>query len=312
MDGMKSTVDGGEQAGAVLLSGASGMVGGALRQALIAQGVPVRQLVRGPTRAAGQIAWNPATVPAVRDAAKLEGCAAAIHLSGASVAGRRWTESYRREMTASRVDTTHALSETLAGLKRKPQVLVVASAVGIYGDRGDELLDESSQPGAGFLAELCRSWEAAAVPAVEAGIRVVHARLGVVLGRGGALAKMLPAFRLGLGGPLGNGRQWMSWVSLEDAIAALLFALATPALTGAINVTSPEPLTNAAFTRALGKALHRPALLPAPALALRLAFGQMADETLLASQRVVPSRLIAAGFQFKHAAIDEALRASVR
>jgi uncharacterized protein len=312
MDGMKSTVDGGEQAGAVLLSGASGMVGGALRQALIAQGVPVRQLVRGPTRAAGQIAWNPATVPAVRDAAKLEGCAAAIHLSGASVAGRRWTESYRREMTASRVDTTHALSETLAGLKRKPQVLVVASAVGIYGDRGDELLDESSQPGAGFLAELCRSWEAAAVPAVEAGIRVVHARLGVVLGRGGALAKMLPAFRLGLGGPLGNGRQWMSWVSLEDAIAALLFALATPALTGAMNVTSPEPLTNAAFTRALGKALHRPALLPAPALALRLAFGQMADETLLASQRVVPSRLIAAGFQFKHAAIDEALRASVR
>ncbi|MDR3739496.1 MAG: TIGR01777 family oxidoreductase [Terracidiphilus sp.] len=309
---MNSAIHASEQPGAVLLSGASGMLGSSLRQALMEQGVPVRQLVRGTARAAGQIAWNPAVMPAVHDTAELVGCAAAIHLSGASVAGRRWTESYRGEMTVSRVDTTRALAETMAGLQRKPRVLVVASAVGIYGDRGDELLDESSQPGTGFLADLCRAWEAAAAPAVDAGIRVVHARLGVVLGRGGALEKMLPAFRLGLGGPLGNGRQWMSWVSLEDAIAALLFAVKTTTLTGAMNVTSPEPVTNAAFTRALGRVLHRPAMLPVPAVALQLLFGEMADETLLASQRAVPSLLLGAGFRFAHATVDEALRAAVR
>ena len=245
------------------------------------------------------------------NAAALEGCAAAIHLSGANVAGQRWTESYRREMTSSRVETTRALAETLAGLNRKPEVLVVASAVGIYGDRGDEMLDENTETGRGFLADLCRTWEAAAEPAMQAEIRVVHARFGVVLGRGGALGKMLPAFRLGLGGPLGSGRQWVSWISVDDAVAALLFAVKTQALAGAMNVTAPQPVTNAAFARALGRAVHRPAVLTAPAFALRLAFGQMADEALLASQRVVPSRLLGAGFQFRHAMIDAALKAAL-
>jgi uncharacterized protein len=295
---------------AVLMSGASGMLGSAVRKALTAQGMAVRQLVRGPARGEGQIPWNPAAQPAVADPAALEDCTAAIHLSGSSVAGGRWTAAYRRELISSRVDTTHALATALSELQQKPQVLVVASAVGLYGDRGDELLDESSPAGTGFLADLCRTWEAAAQPAADSGIRVVHARFGVVLGRdAGALKKMLPLFRTGLGGNLGDGRQWMSWVSLQDAVAALLFAVATPALTGAINVTAPNPVTNAAFTRALARQLQRPAVLSAPAFALRLVFGQMADEALLASQRAMPSRLICAGFQFTHSTVDEALAA---
>lgn len=294
----------------VLMSGASGMLGDAVRKILIKHGMAVRQLVRGAARSAEQITWNPAARPAMAETAALEGCAAAIHLSGASVAGGRWTTAYRRELAASRVDTTRALATTLAGLHVKPQVLVVASAVGLYGDRGDELLDESSPAGTGFLADLCRDWEAAAQPATEAGIRVVHARFGVVLGRdAGALSKMLPLFRSGLGGNLGNGRQWMSWVSLEDAAAALLFAIATATVAGAINVTAPNPVTNAAFTRALARQLRRPAVLPAPAFALRLAFGQMADEALLASQRALPTKLLGAGFRFAHPTVEEALAA---
>jgi len=308
---MESGIHMGELPGPVLLSGASGMLGSALRQALAGQGVAVRQLVRGAVQGEGQIAWAPAAERAVAEPSALEGCAAAIHLSGASVAGRRWTASYRREMAASRVETTRALAETLAGLGRRPEVLVVASAVGIYGSRGDEVLDESSQAGTGFLAELCRAWEAAAEPARRAGVRVVHARFGVVLGRGGALAKMLPVFKLGLGGPLGSGRQWMSWVSLDDAVAALLFAARTSELTGALNVTAPEPVTNAAFTRALGWVLRRPAVLAAPAAALRLVFGEMAEEALLASQRAVPRRLLDAGFRFGYPEIDGALRAAL-
>lgn len=296
------------QAAKVLMSGASGMLGDAVRKALTTHGIAVLQLVRGAVREEGQIAWNPVVNPAVPEPAALEGCTAAIHLSGASVAGGRWTASYRREMTASRVDTTRALATAIAGLHARPQVLVVASAVGFYGNRGDELLDESSPAGTGFLADLCRNWEDAARPAVEAGIRVVHARFGVVLGRdAGALKKMLPLFRAGLGGNLGRGRQWMSWVSLEDAVAALLFAVETPSVSGAINVTAPNPVTNAAFTRTLARQLHRPAVLPAPAFALRLAFGQMANEALLASQRAMPSKLICAGFRFRHATIENAL-----
>lgn len=304
---MKVRLEAPKQA-AVLMSGASGMLGSAVRQALSARGMEVRQLVRGAAHGEGQIGWNPAAQPAVADPAALEDCTAAIHLSGSSVAGGRWTAAYRRELISSRVDTTHALATALSGLQQKPEVLVVASAVGLYGDRGDELLDESSPAGTGFLADLCRTWEAAAQPAVDSGIRVVHARFGVVLGRdAGALKKMLPLFRAGLGGNLGDGRQWMSWVSLQDAVAALLFAVATPAVTGAINVTAPNPVTNAAFTRALARQLHRPAVLPAPAFALRLVLGQMADEALLASQRAMPSRLICAGFQFTHSTVDEAL-----
>jgi uncharacterized protein (TIGR01777 family) len=296
----------------VVLSGASGMLGAALRCALEARGRPVLQLVRSAPASPGQLTWNPAAKPAIGDSRVLEGCAAAIHLSGASVAGQRWSAAYQREITASRVDSTQALATALAGLRRPPQTLLAASAVGIYGNRGDELLDDCSAPGTGFLASVCRQWEAAAQPAADAGIRIVHLRFGVVIGPGpGALVKMLPLFRLGLGGRLGSGRQWMSWISLTDAIAAILFALETPALAGPVNLTSPHPVTNAAFTQALAEQLQRPAFLPAPAFALRLVLGPMADETLLASARVFPVRLLAAGFRFAHPTVTEALAAAL-
>jgi hypothetical protein len=296
----------------IVLSGASGMLGTALRRRLEALRVPIVQLVRGAPRGDGQVSWDPAAMPAIADTSALEGSWAAIHLSGASVAAHRWTAAYKRELTASRVESTRAIAMILAGLRKPPQTLVVASAVGIYGDRGDAVLDEASAPGVGFLAEVCQKWEEAANPAADAGIRVVHARFGVVLGRGpGALEKMLPVFRLGLGGRLGSGRQWMSWVSVEDAVAAILFALENESLAGAVNVVSPNPVTNAEFTRALARLLHRPAVLPAPTFALRLALGQMADEALLASARVAPAKLMSAGFEFAHPTVDRALAAAL-
>lgn len=296
----------------VALSGASGMLGTALRHALSTRRNETLQLVRGAPATSSQLGWNPAAEPPLADPAALEGLAAAIHLSGASVAGGRWTAAYRREIAVSRVRSTQSLAGLLAGLHRPPRVLLVASAVGFYGDRGEELLDEESAPGTGFLAALCKQWEAAAQPAVEVGIRVVNLRFGVVLGRGpGALARMLPVFRMGLGGRLGTGRQWMSWISLGDAINAILFAMDTAALAGAVNMTSPNPVRNAEFTRALARQLGRPAVLPVPAFALRLALGQMADEALLASARAVPGRLTAAGFRFTHPSLEEALAAAL-
>jgi uncharacterized protein (TIGR01777 family) len=294
----------------IVLSGASGSLGTAIRAQLALRGTPVLQLVRGVASGEGELGWDPGRWPPVKNPEPLEGCAAAIHLSGANLAGRRWTDDYRREIVASRVDSTRALAKTLAGLRTPPQTLVVSSAVGIYGDRGNLMVDEFSEPGDGFLAHLCRLWEEAAQPAAVAGIRVVHARFGVVLGRGpGALQKILPLFRLGLGGRLGSGRQWMSWISLDDAIASLLFAVKTDSLGGPVNVTGPTPVTNAEFTKALGRAVHRPAILPAPAFALRIALGQMADEALLTSTRAVPTRLLEAGFRFKHPVVEEALAA---
>jgi uncharacterized protein len=296
----------------ILLSGGSGMLGSAVRQALRGRGAGVVQLVRRDPVEAGQLKWNPGASPPVEDPEPLEGLSVAIHLSGASVAAHRWTPAWKREMWLSRVESTRALATTLAALRQPPKTLLVASATGIYGNRGDQLLDESSAPGQGFLADLCREWEAAARPAVEAGIRVVHLRFGVVLGPGaGALAKMLPLFRLGLGGRLGSGLQWMSWISLADAGSAILFAMDTPSLAGPVNLTAPQPVTNADFTRALGKAVRRPAVLPAPAFALRLALGAMADEALLASARVVPAKLGDAGFQFMHPTMDGALDAAL-
>lgn len=296
----------------VALSGASGMLGTALRRALSARQTPALQLVRGTPASSSQLAWNPAVEPALADCEALEGLGAAVHLSGASVAGHRWTTAYKQELAASRVQSTQALAQLLASLRHPPQALLVASAVGLYGDRGEELLDESSPAGVGFLAQLCKEWEAAAQPAADAGIRVVNLRLGVVLGRGeGALAAMLPAFRLGLGGRLGTGRQWMSWISLEDAIRAILFGIDTPGLAGPVNLTAPNPVRNAEFTRALGHQLKRPAVLPVPTTALRLAFGRMADEALLASARVVPQKLMAADFSFTHETIDQALAAAL-
>lgn len=288
------------------------MLGTALRQALVERGVRILRLVRREPGSADEIRWDPSDPKALFDLRPLESLAAAIHLSGASVAGHRWSEAYKREMVESRVESTGVLASVLSSLRQPPGAFVAASAAGFYGNRGDELLDERSGPGNGFLADLCRAWETASQPAVAAGIRVVHPRFGVVLaGEGGALGKMLPVFRLGLGGRLGSGRQWMSWISLADTVAALLFLIETPALAGPVNLTAPEPVTNAEFTRALARAVHRPAILPAPAFALRIALGQMADEALLASARVYPARLVSAGFQFAHPTVGAALTAAI-
>ena len=298
--------------GRIILSGASGMLGSALQRALATRGIPTLQLMRRGPAAAGQLQWNPGEERIIESPAPLEGAVAAIHLSGASVASHRWTDAYKREMAASRVESTHKLAKVLAALRTPPKTFVVASAIGIYGDRGDELLTEASQAGSGFLANLCRHWEAAAEPAVQAGIRVVHTRFGVVLGPGhGALQQMLPPFRVGLGARLGSGRQWMSWVSLADVIAAILFALEQTKLAGPVNVTAPNPLTNAEFTRALGQQLHRPAFLAVPAFAVRMLFGQMGDEALLASARVQPEKLLTSGFRFSMPEINRALRAAL-
>lgn len=289
------------------------MLGTAVRRALDTNGIPNLQLVRRKPAAEGEIQWRPASDPAIPDTTPLEGASAAIHLSGANVSAHRWTESYKREMIASRVDSTRRLATTLAGLRKPPRVFVVASAIGIYGDRGDEILDESSQPGSGFLADLCQQWEAAAEPAGRAGIRVVHLRFGVVLGPGeGALKQMLPPFKFGLGARIGSGRQWMSWVGLEDLVAAVLFTLERQEIEGPVNVTAPNPVTNADFTAALGRQLHRPALLSVPPFAMKLLFGQMADEALLASARVEPRKLLENGFRFSQPNLDQALAAALK
>ncbi len=298
--------------GRFLLSGASGMVGSALRAELGARHARVTQLVRRIPQTAAELHWNPAAAIPIADARPLEGLDAVIHLSGANLSARRWTPEYRREMAASRLDSTRALAALLADLRRPPRAFLVASAIGIYGDRGEEVLDESSAPGRGFLADMCREWEAAAVPAAQAGVRVVHMRFGVVLAPGaGALAMMLPIFRLGLGGRLGSGKQWMSWISLGDLGSAVLFLLESPSLHGAVNLTAPHPVTNSVFTRTLARLLHRPAVLPAPAFALRLALGSMADEALLSSTRVLPRKLLDAGFRFARPSIEEALHQAV-
>ena len=297
----------------VLLSGSSGLIGSALRHQLAQSGYPCRQLVRRPARTAEELEWHPESGRGP-DPALLRGAEIAIHLSGANISAGRWTDARKRELVASRVAPTRALASALCQTEPRPRVLVCASAIGIYGDRGDELLDENSTPGQGFLPETCLAWEAAAAEAAQCGVRVVSVRFGIVLSpKGGALAKMLPLFRLGLGGPLGHGRQWMSWISLEDVVYALIFlgqrALEDPSAppVEAVNVVAPNPVRNIDFTCQLGQTLHRPAILPAPAFALRLVFGEMADQTLLASARVVPARLQQKGFEFRHPTLVEAL-----
>jgi uncharacterized protein (TIGR01777 family) len=298
----------------VLLSGASGLIGTALRETLAQQGYPCKQLVRRPARTSEELEWNPQSGK-TPDSSRLSGTEIAIHLSGANISSARWTDARKRILVESRVEPTRALAAALCQTEPRPKVLVCASAIGIYGERGDEVVDENSAPGQGFLPETCLAWEAAAAEAAACGIRVVSARFGIVLSpKGGALAKMLPLFRLGLGGPLGNGREWMSWISLEDTARALIFlgqsAIDDPSAppVETVNVVAPSPVRNVDFTRQLGRALHRPAILPAPAFALRLAFGEMADQALLASTRVAPARLQQKGFQFHHPTLAEALR----
>lgn len=293
----------------VAVTGASGLIGRALVPALAGRGHRVLRLVRR-APAVGEGHWDP--MRAELDPHVLEGVDAVVHLAGESLAAGRWTHARKHRILDSRVRGTRLLAETLARMAPRPAVLVSMSAVGIYGNRGDELLDETSAAGNDFLATLCMEWERAADPAAKAGVRVVHPRLGPVLAaQGGALEKMLPPFRLGIAGPLGGGGQWMSWIALDDAVAALIIAVESNALSGPVNVVAPNPVTNAEFTRTLARLLRRPALLPVPAIALRLAFGKLADAALLASQRVRPAALERGGFRFAHPELGDALRAAL-
>lgn len=291
----------------VALTGATGMVGRQLAALLTTGGHEVLRVSRRRTTEPDSVGWDPQR--GIDDPARLEALDAVIHLAGENVASR-WTKRQRAAIRDSRVIGTQRLVEQLKALRQPPRALVCASAVGYYGARGSEPLDESAEPGAGFLAEVCQEWEAATHPATQVGVRVVNARLGVVLHpAGGALARMLPPFCLGLGGPLGNGRQHLPWITLNDAISALYFAAVCSELSGPVNLVAPQPTTNAQFTRALGRALKRPAILPAPAFALRLALGQMAQEMLLTGANVQPTKLLAAGYRFRDPQLQPALQA---
>jgi uncharacterized protein (TIGR01777 family) len=292
----------------IAVTGAGGLIGSALLRRLAADGHRVSPLVRREA-APGEISWDPEG--GRLDPKDLEGVQAIVHLAGENI-GVRWTPARKARIRSSRLAGTRLLSDTLGSLRSPPGVLLSASAVGIYGDRGDEILTEHSAPGDAshdFLARLGQEWEAAADAARQAGIRVVHPRFGLVLSRrGGALGRMLLPFRLGLGGRLGSGSQWMSWISIDDVADALMHLLRNDTLRGPVNVTAPEPTRNRDFTRTLGRVLSRPTPFPVPAPALRLAFGEMADATLLASTRVVPPRLLDSGFRFRYPELDVALR----
>jgi len=290
----------------VAITGGTGLIGRALTGLLRTGGHTVRWITREPDADRGDIGWNPSTD--TLDPAALAGVDAVVHLAGANV-GERWTPEHKRAIVDSRVQGTRTLVRTLCGMSIPPKVLISGSAIGYYGDAGAIKLDETSPRGAGFLADVSRDWEAETAPAEQAGIRVVIARTGIVLSpTGGALAKMLPAFQFGLGGPLGSGRQWMSWISLDDEIAALHFLLMNESCSGAFNLTAPNPVPNADFGHTLGKVLNRPAFLPVPAFALTALFGEMADATILGGQRVLPTRLQEAGFRFRHPELEDALR----
>jgi uncharacterized protein (TIGR01777 family) len=294
----------------VVVTGSSGLIGQGLLAALAGAGHETVVLVRrrpGP----GQVRWDPSL--GVIDGAALEGADAVVHLAGAGIGDKRWSPARKAVILGSRVDATRLLSATLAGLTRRPAVLVSASAIGYYGDRGDEELTEASGPGEGFQAQVCRAWEAATAEAEETGIRVVHLRSAVVLSRrGGALAKQLPLFRAGVGGRLGSGNQWFSWISLRDEVGAILHALGHATLVGPVNASAPSPVRNKEFTKELGAALHRPTAAAVPPFALRLALGrQLADELLLGSLRVLPTRLVEAGYRFLDPTLAGALAATL-
>lgn len=295
----------------VLMTGRSGLIGCALTTVLESQGHEVVPAVRKiePT-APGSVFWSP--IKGFADVQQIEGMDAVVHLAGENIASGRWTRARKREIKESRILGTRTLCEALSNLNRPPRVLVMASAVGYYGDRGDEVLTEESSPGRGFLADVVREWEAAAFAAEEAGLRVVFMRLGAVLSeKGGALRKMLLPCRLGLGGRLGSGRQFMSWIAIDDVVRAFCHAIETESVRGPVNTVAPNPVTNLVFMRTLGRVLHRPTFLPLPAPVARIALGEIADELLLASCRAIPAALEASGFRHAHATIDEALGALV-
>jgi uncharacterized protein len=293
----------------ILISGASGLVGKALVTRLSAQGHTVPRLVRpGSAVSQGDIAWDP--MAATIDVSAMEGTDAVVHLSGANIAQRRWTAARKAVIRSSRIDTTRVLVDALARMAQKPRVFVCASAIGCFGDRGEEILTESSEFGTDFISLLVRDWEAEASRAELSGIRTVQLRFGVILDAdGGALPQMLLPFRFGLGGRMGSGKQWTSWIALEDAIGITCFAIADDRLAGPLNVVAPNPLRNAEFTRIVARVLHRPAVFAAPEFALRIALGEMADALLLASQRVIPERAMAAGYRFRFPEFESALHA---
>jgi hypothetical protein len=291
----------------IAISGASGLVGTHLVPALGAGGHEVIRLTRRHDAGPGTAGWDPAT--GAVDAATLGSVDAVIHLAGAGIADRRWSDAHKREIRDSRVGPTRALCEWLRRGPHPPAVLLCASAIGYYGDRGTEVLTEASAPGSGFLPEVCVEWERATDPARAAGIRVVNLRLGIVLStRGGALRKMLPPFRAGLGGRLGSGTQGMSWISIDDVVGGVSHCLEAPGVIGPVNVTAPAPASNAEFTAVLGRVLKRPALLPVPAFAIGALFGEMGRALLLEGQHVVPRVLLETGYAFRHARLDDALR----
>jgi uncharacterized protein (TIGR01777 family) len=295
----------------ILISGASGFIGNAIRPALGNAGHELAALVRR-APAGDEVQWNRGQP---LDPQKLAGFDAIVHLAGKSISGR-WSEKFKREVRESRVLGTQTLATAAAESYRRtgiPRVIVAASATGYFGNRGDEELTEDSKPGSGFLSEVCKEWEAAASPAADAGVRVVNLRIGVVLAKhGGALQAMLPAFRLGLGGPIGNGRQYMSWITLDDVVGAFLFALGNEQLRGPVNAVAPQAVRNLEFVRALGNALHRPAFFPLPAFVVRTVFGEMGEALLLGSARVRPAKLEAAGYKYRHPELSEALQATLK
>ena len=290
----------------IVISGASGLIGTQLVTTLKSSGHEVVQLVRR-SAAAGQIMWDPKS--GKLDPASLEGCDAVIHLSGAGIGDKRWSDAYRKEILDSRTATTSLLANTIASLQRKPSVFLSGSAIGIYGARGDEQLTETSEHGTGFLADVCEQWEAAAKPAIDAGVRTVFLRTGIVLSpKGGALNKLLPLFRLGVGGKFGNGKQWQSWISMDDEVASIIHLL-TANVSGAVNLTAPQPVTNAEFTKVLARVVKRPAIVPVPTFAPKILLGgELADALLFTGQRVMPQALTASGYVFKHSTLESALR----
>jgi uncharacterized protein len=290
----------------VAITGATGLIGSALVARLRARNVRVRRLVRTSPKSPDDIPWDP--MRGILSPGDLEGADAVVHLAGESLA-HRWSSARKRAIRDSRVRGTELVARTIAAVERKPRVLLSASAIGIYGDRGDEPLDEESVLGSDFLAGVAREWEAATAAAADAGVRVALIRTGVVLSPdGGALERLLLPFRMGVGGPIGSGRQWMSWISLDDHARAMEHALATTGLAGPVNLVSPNPVTNAEFASTLGRVLSRPALVPVPEFALELAYGEMARATILASQRVQPKALLRTQFHFAHPTLEEALR----
>ncbi|MBV9872939.1 MAG: TIGR01777 family oxidoreductase [Frankiaceae bacterium] len=291
----------------IVVTGSTGLIGTALVRSLRADGHEVRRLVRREPTGADETRWDPAAHSI--DAGALDGIDAVVHLAGVGVGDKRWSESHKKAILDSRVDGTTTIATAIAANADHVKTFICGSAVGFYGDRGDETLDESAKTGAGFLAEVVRQWEAATKPASDAGVRVVNLRTGIVLSpQGGALGKVLPIFKLGLGGKLGSGQQWMPWIAIADEVAAIKFLLTQDSISGPVNVCAPEPVRNAEYTAALGRALNRPAVAPVPRFALQLALGGFADEGPLVSQRVIPRRLLDAGFDFTFIDVDSALQ----